>query len=140
MVHVDTVKEAWKRRRKTTTILSTIYVFSLSAETSFLAVSLVYYLRDDFQLKENLSVYYSILMGIRVISEVLGCLIVPYIHDKTLNIRLIVLTNLILGIAANFIYLFPSMPSLLFISKFLVGFTESMHSTLCGKIFFRTFA
>lgn len=125
---------AWLIRRRNTTWISYFLIFLYGIEAQSVMVTMIYYISDNFKMTTiESSFYFGIIEAIMSIGQVLGGLIIGRYTDRTRNLRLVILVNIILIMSGNLMYSLPFHLALLAAGRLLCGVNESLQTAFSGK-------
>ena len=124
---------SWQRERTVTTWIYYLIVFWNGLEGSCIAISIIFYLRDDLKL-QNPKVWAGGVMAVHAFSQAfLGIPISRYV-DKNNNPRKVLMAVITLGIVGNLVYTIKSQLFCIIIGRVLCGIMATTNGFISGMV------
>uniref|UniRef100_A0A7M6DLX6 Major facilitator superfamily (MFS) profile domain-containing protein n=1 Tax=Clytia hemisphaerica TaxID=252671 RepID=A0A7M6DLX6_9CNID len=124
----------WLKKRQITTKLFYFIGLILGIEYSFTFATLLVYLKDFLQVKNNLNIFYSCISGIYILSMIISSVFVGKIFDRTRRTRLIFSFILALVTIGNVLYTIPISPYLLLFGRLLSGLGDCLRAIIVAEV------
>ena len=120
-----------ERERRMTTWIYYIVVFMVGMECSCIAVSIMYYLKDDLQLSHPKTTA-GIIMSLHTAStSVFGLVFSRYV-DRTNNMRLVLMSITIIGCIGNILYTFKWHLVFVALGRVMCGVMATANTYIAG--------
>ena len=124
--------EKWKKQRRNTTWVFTVFSFLLGMEYSAVVLTLWYYLKALVHIN-HVPIYYSVIMVSMALTGTIGNVVFGRYIDKSRNIRRFMLIINMVSIIGNLLYTLHFSVGFLILGRLLCGFNDSITAAVSGE-------
>ena len=130
------ILKTWLRRRQSTFILGCVSVFLYGFEKTSVAISALYYFRDDFPTTDgNANVFYGMAQSALYISAMFSEPCVGKYIDRTRNLRGVVCLATFINITGSLVYTINISSWLPVVGRLICGISEPVFTSFIGIYF-----